>query len=778
MQRLCLLALPLVALSTPALAQGTRADYERANTLSERLEPLILGEPSSPTWLGTGHRFWYQRSTADGNEWMLVNVDDRSQVRLFDHERMAAGLSAAADTTFTPQGLPFARRGAQLEVADDLAKVTFVFRGHDWECTLADYACAQGDTALSPFERFRRARDEGPRRSPDRQWDAFIWNYNLAIRPAGAPDDSMVVLSRDGSEGNYYMLGSIRWSPDSRKIMAYRRRPGYDRRVHYVESSPPDQVQPRSSDRFYRKPGDVVDFDQPVLFDVATRREIEVDNTLFPNAYDLRYPSWWHDSRGFTFEYNERGHMNYRVIEVDANTGAARTIIDERPQTFFNYDGTRWREDVDDGREIIWRSERDGWKHLWLYDGHTGRVKNQITRGNWVVRGVDTVDAEHRQIWFHASGMYPDQDPYLVNYYRIDFDGSHLVRYTPGDGNHDVSWSADHAFYLDLWSRVDEPPVLQVRRTSDRSLVMDVAHTDVSALLASGWRFPEVFVAKGRDDSTDIWGVIIRPTNFDSSRTYPVIEYIYAGPQGSFVPKTFSLQTNMQSLAELGFIVVQIDGMGTNNRSKAFHDVAWHNLGDAGFPDRIAWHRAVAARYAYYDTTRVGIYGTSAGGQNSTGALLFHPEFYDVAVSAAGCHDNRMDKIWWNELWMSWPVGPQYEASSNVVNAGRLQGHLLLIVGEMDTNVDPSSTLQVVNALIRADKDVDLLVIPGAGHTSGGAYGTRKRNDYFVRYLLGVAPPDWNADAATTRIGMDLSGPDTWLDTDAAEAPPYAGEWD
>ncbi|HZD05440.1 MAG TPA: S9 family peptidase, partial [Longimicrobiales bacterium] len=277
----------------------------------------------------------------------------------------------------------------------------------------------------------------------------------------------------------------------------------------------------------------------------------------------------------------------------------------------------------------------------------------------------------------------------------------------------------------------------------------ELEQPDASELLATGWRYPEVFTAKGRDGETDIWGIIVRPMNLDPDRKYPVIESIYAGPQGSFVPKDFSTQAGFQSLAELGFIVVQIDGMGTNNRSKAFHDVAWKDLGDAGFPDRILWHRAVAERYPYYDISRVGIYGTSAGGQNALGGLLFHPDFYDAGVAAAGSHDNRMDKIWWNEQWMGWPLGPWYSASSNVDNAWRLQGHLLLIVGELDTNVDPSTTLQVVDRLIEAGKYFDFLMIPGAGHTSGGAYGADKRNDFFVRYLLGVEPPERNREVAT-----------------------------
>jgi dipeptidyl aminopeptidase/acylaminoacyl peptidase len=285
---------------------------------------------------------------------------------------------------------------------------------------------------------------------------------------------------------------------------------------------------------------------------------------------------------------------------------------------------------------------------------------------------------------------------------------------------------------------------MELRSATDGSLLTTLEQADIASLKAAGWKPPEVFVAKARDGTTDIWGVIFRPTNFDASKKYPVIENIYAGPQGSFVPKTFGAYNAMQAQAEIGFIVVQIDGMGTNYRSKAFHDVAWQNLGDAGFPDRILWHKAVAAKYPYYDITRVGLYGTSAGGQNSLGGLLFHPDFYKAAVSSVGCHDNRMDKIWWNEQWMG-TIGPHYGASSNVDNAHKLQGKVLLVVGELDQNVDPASTMQVVNQLIRHNKDFDLLVIPGAGHGSGGAYGDHKRFDFFAKHLLGVKPPEWKA---------------------------------
>jgi len=478
----------------------------------------------------------------------------------------------------------------------------------------------------------------------------------------------------------------------------------------------------------------------------------DIDNALWPNAFSLSTPVWWKDSRAFTFEYNPRGHQAYRVVEVDANTGKARTLIDEQTKTFFYYNllgpgmsgGRRFRQDVNDGKEIIWASERDGWEHLYLYDGVSGKVKNQITKGNWIVRNVIRVDEQARQIWFEASGMNPKQDPYFTQGYRINFDGSGLTALTDADGNHTVSFSPGNQYYVDTWSRVDLPPVAQLRRSQDSKVVMDLEKADASSLLSSGFRYPETFVAKGRDGQTDIWGTIVRPTKFDPNKKYPVIEQIYAGPQGSFVPKSFSPVPQTQALAELGFIVVQIDGMGTSNRSKAFHDVAFKNLGDAGFPDRILWHKAAAAKYPYYDISRVGIYGTSAGGQNSLGGVLFHPEFYKVAVTNSGCHDNRMDKIWWNEQWMSWPLGPHYGASSNVDNAHRLEGKVLIIIPEMDTNVDPASSLQVVNALVKARKHFDMLFIPGQNHGTGVLASQHYLQDYFVHNLQGVEPPDWN----------------------------------
>jgi dipeptidyl aminopeptidase/acylaminoacyl peptidase len=770
--------------AAPALAQGTVADYQRAMGLREAYQNLAVGVPDAPTWVARTNRFWFRRSVKGGNEFVLVNPDTKTLAPPFDHARLAEALNKSAGTAnakYTAVTLPF----NSFTFTDNETAITFVIGpggaagggggggrgggpGFDgpptWKCSLDTYTCtppAQGRGAgrgrgvgggltgpvRAPFD----VNGAEPKKSPDGKFEALIQNYNVAIRPAGAAAKDTKLLSTDGSEGGYYDPASLVWSFDSTKLVVYKVTPGFRRFVHYVESSPEDQLQPKDSVMQYAKPGDVLDVERPFVFDVTTGTSQAVDNALFPNAYDMTPMSWRKDSTAFTLEYNQRGHQVYRVIEVSAATAKARAVIDEQSKTFFCYSGKKFRSDVADGKEVVWMSERDGWNHLYLYDGVTGAVKNQITKGDWAVRNVVRVDEETRQIVFSANGMYPGKDPYFVHYYRVNFDGTGLTPLTTADANHTVWFSPDRQFYVDAYSRVDQAPVSELHKAADASLVMNVQKADITELVKAGWKAPEVFVAKARDGKTDIWGVIFRPTNFSASRKYPVIENIYAGPQGSFVPKNFAAYNQMQAQAEIGFIVVQIDGMGTNYRSKAFHDVAWRDLKDAGFPDRILWHKAVAAKYPYYDITRVGLYGTSAGGQNSLGGLLFFPEFYKAAVSAAGCHDNRMDKIWWNEQWMGWPIGEQYAASSNVDNAYRLQGKVLLVVGEMDHNVDPSSTMQVVNQLYKHNKDFDLLVVPGMDHGNGGPYGEHKRFDFFARHLLDVKPPEWKAIEDATK---------------------------
>jgi dipeptidyl aminopeptidase/acylaminoacyl peptidase len=771
--------------SISAQAQDVRALYERSATLGNRTNNLIYNQGSDWTWVQGPLQLVYRKSVKGGNQFVLADPTAKTKAAPFDHAKLATALSTANNGKYTAVTLPF----STFQFVDNRQAIEFTLlagggagRGGGgggggrggapaggpaaprWRCTLTDYTCTRQAAAPAQPEQAGQGRGGrggggaaqgrgGPggavapetRTSPDGKSEALIQNFNVYVRPVGGNATSGFMLSTDGSEGNAYRFQNLTWSPDSKKIAVMRRRPGYDRQIHFIDSSPNDQVQPKHTTMFYRKPGDVVDFDHPVVFDVASKKQMVGDMSLFPNPYAMTQVAWRADSRALIFEYNQRGHQLYRVLELDATTGRTRTLIEETSKTFVEYSGKRYRFDVADGKEIIWRSERDGWSHLYLYDGVTGQLKNQITKGNWVVRGVDRVDEKQRQIWFSASGMHAGKDPHYLHHFRVNFDGTGLTPFTSEDGTHTISWSQDRQFYVDTWSRVDQPPQSVLKRASDQTVVMELEKADITELLATGWRTPEVFTSKARDGVTDIWGIIIRPTNFDPKRKYAVIENIYAGPQGSFVPKPFSTQGGMQAIAELGFIVVQIDGMGTSNRSKAFHDMAWQNLGDAGFPDRIIWHKAVAAKYpANYDLTRVGIYGTSAGGQNAAGALLFHPEFYHVAYSNSGCHDNRMDKIWWNEQWMGWPIGPHYGASSNVDNAHKLQGKLMLLVPELDTNVDPASTMQVADALIRAGKTFELVVVPGANHGAGGAFSTRKRNDWFVKHLLGLDPPNWN----------------------------------
>ncbi len=770
----------LLQLTLSSAAQDARvgpADYERALGLQEKYRSLVLRFPDQVEWIdGTDH-FVYRRTVSGGHEFILVNAVKQTQQPAFDHARMAGVLSKVLGEPVKPEALPVDR----FDLNGGAVVVEFV-RGKDrWRCELTAYTCAKQPTPQdSPIAEDDGGYDSTPPPvnglahsivSPDGNWLAFVVNNNVAVRPAHAkPADAerqRVMLSADGSESNYYALDTLAWSPDSKHLAAYRIRPGYKREVHYIESSPADQLQPKYSSMVYPKAGDVLALFQPVLFDVAARREVPIDNALFPNPYEMTPFVWWKDSRGFTFEYNERGHQIYRVIQVDATSSKARTLIEETSDTFINYEpltrdqydhGKRYRRDMKDGKEILWASERDGWEHLYLFDEHAGApelqmVGRQITHGPWVVRGVDRVDEANREIYFEASGMGPDEDPYYVHGYKIRFDGTGLTALSPAKADHTLSYSRDGKYYVDTYSRLDQPPVMELHRAADAGLAMAVDSADDAPLKAAGWQPAEPFHTAGRDGKTQIWGAIYRPANFDPHKKYPVIEDIYAGPQGSFVPKSFSARA--EPLTDLGFVVVQIDGMGTNNRSRAFHDVAWHNLKDAGFPDRILWHKAVAAKYPWYDISRVGIFGTSAGGQSAMGALLFYPDFYKAAVANSGSHDNRMDKIWWNEQWMGWPVGPWYAESSNMENAWRLQGKLLLVAGEMDKNVDPATTLQVADRLIKAGKDFELLFIPGGGHGAGGRYGERKLMDFFVHTLFVESTPDWNRPPVPR--GHDLS---------------------
>ncbi len=798
-------------ITASAFAQGTKADYERAASLAKRTEGKVYRSRVEPHWLPGGDSFWYRVEIAPGKS-ENVFVDCVKGERRAGYEPPAdAGKPAALDA-------PRASRAS-----DEQTQITFInktegdalcwwistgggrkkyatlkpgerfeqhtFAGHVWVVETGDgrrldvfEAQAGGGEAVIDGSRkdakapSEEKRGDGKNAQPEIRKQqpplrAFVRDFNVWLKNRDTGEETQ--LTRDGSKDDAYRE-PILTSPDGTRAVALRVKPEQEHIVHFIESSPKDQLQPKLHSHQYIKPGDRIRQERPVLFDLEKRAAIAVDAALFAKPWDISDLRWQPDSSQFTFLYNERGHQILRIVGVD-RAGAARTLIEEKSATFVDYSQKEWHRWLDATGELLWASERDGWNHIYLcslrrqeagassargtQNGEIGEEISPppavggyevkpITRGDWVVRGVVRVDEKKRQLWLRVAGVKPEQDPYFIHFARVNFDGSGFTLLTDGDGTHsarkgdsgDLGLSPNGRWLVDTYSRVDMPPVTELRDAESGELVCALEKADATALNAAGWTTPERFTAKGRDGKTDIFGIIIRPSNFDPAKKYPVVEEIYAGPHGYFVPKEWGRQQRQHAIAELGFIVVQIDGMGTNWRSRAFHDVAWRNLKDAGFPDRIAWMRAAATTRPWMDLTRVGIYGGSAGGQNALAGLLHHGDFYKVGIADCGCHDNRMDKIWWNEAWLG-EVGPWYAENSNVTHAAKLTGKLMLIVGEMDTNVDPASTMQVVNALEKANKDFDLVIVTGSNHGAAeGAYGSRRRADFLVRHLLAMEP--------------------------------------
>ena len=826
---------------TQLFGQGSKADYERAMGLRDRVRNKVFIKHVNPNWSADSDRFWYRNDlSTDRREFVLVNTSKGERQLAFDHVKVAATLSKALGQSVDAEKLPV----DELAFTDNPNRLRLIGKGNSWELDLKTSELVEFTSSvkepllLEPPEAIRPSGSNGPEtyvtfrnvtdqiirlvwvsgdggrhlyevigdksefkqhtyanhvwlieteegkhlgiyeakpgnptviidgrtkalkstvepdeddeqpehekyssprglRSPDGKWEVLLKEHNLWIQ---GKDGQPVQLSKDGTDEDGYRRGDIHWSPDSKRLAALRTLKEEEHLVNVVESSPKDQLQPKLHSFRYLKPGDRVAKQRPKLFNVTKRQEIQIEQGLFNNPWRINRIRWAKNSREFTFEYNERGHQVLRIISVNSRNGKTKPVVEETSNTFVDYSQKHYEYWVGDGEELIWMSERNGWNHLYLFDTRKKKLKNAITQGNWVVRKVEHIDEARRQIWFQVMGVYPKQDPYYIHHCRVNLDGSGLTILTEGNGTHELQWSPGRRFFVDKWSRVDQPPVHELR-SADGKFICELERADCVQLLKTGWKFPERFVAKGRDGETNIFGVIWRPTNFDPTKHYPVIESIYAGPHSFYVPKAFRDYYSQQRMAELGFILVQIDGMGTNWRSKKFHDVCWQNIKDAGFPDRILWIEAAAKKHTEMDLSTVGIYGGSAGGQNTMSGLLHHGDFYKVGVSDCGCHDNRMDKIWWNEAWMGWPIGPEYSQNSNVTHAHKLKGKLLLIVGELDRNVDPASTTQVVNALIKADKDFDFLLIPGTGHGAAGTpYGRRRQMDYFVEHILKMKP--------------------------------------
>ncbi|MFP6872391.1 MAG: prolyl oligopeptidase family serine peptidase [Verrucomicrobiales bacterium] len=709
----------------------------------------------NPQWAPDNSHFWYRNDLAGGKrEYILVDLNKGVRQLAFDQELLAQALMGAGAGKLQAEKLPLDQ--LQFDASKNLAFFRVKNQPFQWhrsthelkkiDAGMLPKKPKPGNTSrqLKPVPG-QKTKPYRPSRnvSPDGKWRTYIKEHNLFVRPSKGGEE--IRLSKDGTPDNGYQAPY--WSPNSNNLISFRVEAGSIGDVHLLESSPKEGGRAKLQTRRYALPGDKFTTHELNWFDIIRKihRKPEV------GIIDFRGPAlrWTPEGRYFSYQKIDRGHQRFRIIEIDTFTGKHRNIIDEITDTFI------WTEHAKDlgmplvnwlqqTNQIIHISERDGWRHLYLIDVASGNIKNQITSGRFVVRYVDRIDEEKQQVWFRASGRNPGQDPYLMHYYRVNFDGSRLTALTEGNGWHNIRYSPDQRFIIDSYSRVDMAPVHELRRISDGKLVCELEKADTSELETEGWQPPEVFSAKGRDGKTDIWGILCRPRDFDPSRKYPILEDMYAGPHDSYTPKQFSTGRRYASWTDMGFVVVKMDGMGTANRSKLFHDVCWQNLKDAGFPDRILWHKAYAEKHPWYDISRVGIYGGSAGGQSATGALLFHPDFYKVAVSSCGCHDNRMDKASWNEQWMGYPVGPHYAESSNIDNAHRLQGKLLLIVGELDRNVPPESTYRLVNALIKASKDFDFIMVPGAGHGGGGRHGDLRRRDFFRKHLLGLEPPNRN----------------------------------
>ncbi len=737
--------------ATNGTAQGTLEDYRRAYGLYDKFNATHVYDDATDIHWDNKQTFHYTTYTPDGLTYHVGTIGgtvENTTIQMVQMEALATLLSRET-------GKEIKRKGLKLErFSTDGRTIFFEHSGQKWtvEQAFTDVPSLTKKEPLphkGPWKKPRHwmevddEKGAQPVMSPDGKRKAYIKNDNVYVCDADGRNEK--ALSNDGTAGNYYSSW-IKWSPDSRYVCSNKIRPAEKRYVYYVESSPKSQLQPILHKQEYAKPGDELRFKVPCIFHVETAKAMIPSTELFSRQYDLYGPHWSKDSKNITFEYNERGHKIYRMLEMDAENGDVRVLVEESSPTFVNYNRL-YRHILKDGKRMVWMSERDNWAHLYMIDMEKGKVKYPITKGQWVVRRVLKVDEEHETIYSTASGVNPEEDPYHVHYYKIGMDGKNMVSLTPEDGNHAAMFNEDYTLLVDRYSKVDQAPVTVIRNVPEKNANLqkkEIARADLSKIKAAGWTAPEIFTAPGRDGVTPMWGIIQRPTNFDPQKKYPVIEYIYSGPGDAYTPKSFiPYNWNMTALAELGFIVVQLDAMGTSYRGKKFEEVCYKNLKDAGFPDRIRWIQAAAEKYPYMDSERVGIFGASAGGQEAMAAVLFHPEFYKAAYSSCGCHDNRMDKIWWNEQWMSYPIDSSYVASSNVANAHKLTRPLMLVVGELDDNVDPASTMQVADALIKAGKDFELVVLPGVGHSMGERFGEHKRFDFFVEELMGIRPPSW-----------------------------------
>ncbi|MDR8392959.1 prolyl oligopeptidase family serine peptidase [Aliifodinibius sp. S!AR15-10] len=749
----------LTILSTSVLhAQNvTQEDYKRAEQfLWSNVDDLVFRTEVDPHWADEVPMFWYELDTRAGSEYFVVDAPQATKRHFFDHKKLAENLSEVLDEEVDPYDLPL----DELEWNQPLNEISFEAEDKKWNVDLETLEVHQVEEQEDdPDWQSQRLLSE----SPDGKWTVTRKEYNLWLKNNDTGEEYQ--LTEDGTEKMIYGASvpwswkkqegpeekereplwlNVSWSEDSQKLFAHLLDLREAKLMYLLQNVPEKGFRAKSYSYYRALPGeDSVARQIPYVFDIESKTRTRLKAGPYD---DLVAGSWNWFGEGSSTLYmlmRERGYGSATLLQAHAETGTVDTVFSEVSETYVDPNKSEL-EILPKTREVIWLSERDGWNHIYLYDLESGEVKHQVTQGEFVVYDIEHIDRDNHTIFFTAGGREPNRDPYLEHPYSVNFDGSDLTLLTPENATHEIEFSSDHEYFVDNYSRVDRKPQSVLRRSSDGSVVMKLEEADIQDLQATGWQYPEPFSVKARDGETDIYGVIYRPTNFDPDKKYPVIDGTYSGPQAVRTPKSFGggYRNSDQPLAELGFIVITVDGLGTAGRSKAFQDYSWKNLGDIGGPDHIKAIRELAERYPYLDTTRVGIYGHSAGGYDAARAVMKYPDFYKVAVSSSGNHDHRVAKAWWPELYMDYPDGQQYEEQSNINLAENLEGKLLLAHGDMDDNVHPSETMRMADALIKVGKDFDMLIMPNKTHGLGSEnnYFTIKRWNYFVEHLMGAEP--------------------------------------
>ncbi len=755
---LALLSTPLVAQS-PTPRQLTADDYGRAERfLAANATPLVSGIAGRPTWLADG-RFWYRVSGPTGNTFQLVDPVKRTRSVLADPSRLSAAVATALGS---PVDLNRIFPGA-FAVAPDAKSLSVMVRDKRVTCVLATYTCTASSSAMTA------GAPPASSESPDGKRAVYIKDYNLWSKDLGTGQETQ--LTTDGIKEFGYATNNagwvhgpnpvVTWSPDSRQIATFQHDERGTRDMYLVSTN---VGAPRLQQWKYPMPGDSLIFriSRVIINQGQDGRPRVVRLNMPPDAHrstvsdhiacggDICDVQWYPDGSHLAFISSSRDHKTAWFRVANAQTGEVRTLFEEKSATQVgdaSLTENLWRI-LPASNELIWWSQRDNWVHLYLYDLTTGQLKNRITTGDGNVNDVVHVDEKARVIYFMASGKEQGRDPYFDHFYKVGFDGKGLTLLTPENAHHQVTLSPDGKHFVDTYSTLDTPPVSVLRDLSGK-LVLPLEKADISKLLATGWKLPVPVTMKARDGVTDIYGVMYLPSNLDTTRKYPIINYIYPGPQsGSVGPRTFApADGDNNALAELGFIVVSIDGMGTPGRSKKFHDAYYGRMGDNTLPDQVAGMKELATRYKFIDIDKVGIWGHSGGGFATAAALFRHPDFFKVGISESGNHDNRNYEDDWGERYQGLLVrngeNDNYTDEANQTHAKNLKGKLFLAHGSMDDNVPPYNTQLVVDALVKAGKDFDLLMLPHARHGFGadGPYMMRRRWDYFVQHLQGNIPP-------------------------------------